>query len=271
MMSVNTPSVTPLRWLSEAQRDQLLRRIDDAFCTVISQWIVVEESSAPSIKIATDRLPSTGSCYTAFVDTKPVATLTFETSALRLLLHLPSNAHVDSNDPQSFLSNMEVDLATVLLRQVIANDAGGTVSVKREAPHDKRPWITNASRRLFDIQCDGNTTCGQLELTSTLVNKLIPRGASSDISGLLPRRQAVGKETVLLNAAIGHVELSFIELQQLTEGDVLMMNQMLSSPVLITTAAGQPVAEAVLGRHENQMALQIVSLAASNAPRRSIK
>jgi len=272
-MTTTTNDITkvPLRWLNDAQRKQLRSSVQDAINAMMPRW-QMNPAQASSVKIDTaiDQNRSSGSCYCVTIDEAIALVMRLEFGALRWLLNLPVAAVTDTQNAESFTAAVELDFVEDFSRQLLDKVRRHSMSVKRANPADIRTRSTRLGRHILNVAVDGRI-CGQVEVLPSVLNQMIPRQAAKPAFGLSSRRSAVGAEQIALNATIGQVEIPFTELREVVVGDVLVLNESLAGPVKLRTLTGRRVAEAMLGRRENKIALQISSVAtAESIVKRSI-
>jgi len=263
MTTINTKVANvPLRWLTASQREQLRAWIEEAMDAVMPRWRRDPQSSSVKVGIATEQHLAAGNLYCVTSQGVTAAVLYLELDALRYLLNLPVGVMVNVNDAESFMARMEIDFVTDLSRQLLGRLSTEPLSVRRATLSDIKLPGTKQSRQFFNVLVDGCHHVGQIEVASSIINRMIKRPPSMPAADLLARRNAIGTEHVELNAAIGHVELPFSELREVAVGDVLMLNESLTALVKLSTCTGVKFAEAMLGRRENKVALQISSVVA---------
>jgi hypothetical protein len=265
-------TVTPLRWLSEAQRNQLVVRIRDACTRVLSEWSAARGGSLPSVRYDEDRRALDGSRFYVQLKSETLAAWTFESDGLQHLLHLPLGLQISERDADGFSGRLELELVTALSNQLLSHIEHEQLTIRRAPLDDASEFDNKVARHVFAIGVEGQTCCCQLELSPVWVNKLIPRSTAPAKASLVSRRAAIGSDVVKLNATLGHIKLSFNELHGLRVGDVLVMDAALTNPISIHTSSGRAVADATLGRRKTQLALQIATLAMPNlATKRSTR
>jgi len=261
---------TPLRWLSKAQRECLQSDITSALHSMASEWKVRSEESGIVIDAAADRVAVAGNHYRVLVDSKAMLAINLELDALRYLLSLPVGVSADAYHEDGFMACLERDFLTELSRRLLSKVKFETLSVRR-ATSDVFFKGSKHRQHLFDIRTGGRAF-GQIEFLSEAIEQMVARPVATSIKALLARRNAIVKEQVQLRATIGQVELPFVELRQIVVGDVLLLNESLASLVKLNTVSGRKVAEAMLGRNENRIALKISSLATADVvAKRSIQ
>ena len=260
-MQTKRIATTPLRWLGESQLNLLCQMVRNAFVDVMSEWTNERGSLLLSVKVAADRGYSTlGTCYRVSAGDNALALLTLEHDAIAKFLQIHDEIHLDSNDPDSFLARLEFDLVEAISQKLGIKDPQRVTSIDRVEPGGIQRLTIEKCRQVLDIILDGRFTLGQLELAPTLIDELVPRQSFKSSAELSRRRDGIGTEQAVLNATLGHVEVPFCELHELTVGDVLVMDNALSASITLRTNSGQPVAEAVLGRQQNHFALQVSAL-----------
>jgi len=271
-MQHKEPSPVPMRWLSEAQRNQLVTHIRSTCTNVLHDWSAAHNDILPLVRYVEDRRSLLGCNYLVEHESTVLAIWALEVDSLKQLLRLPPGTQVSFNDGDGFAANLELDLVTALSRQLVPDELKSKINVKRILHSDVSGLIGKGVRHVFDIGCDSQSACCQLELSPTLINLQFPRATSQKNINVVSRRIAIGNEAVPLDANLGHIELSFNELRDLRVGDVLILEQALTKPITIHTKTGKLVGEAMLGRYKTHLALQIEGLPTpNNSAKRSIR
>src|SRR5690348_8745122 len=167
---LNADAPMSLRWLSESQRNRLCSQVHDAITAVVSQWGMLGRESTTYVEFTTEQdNHSASACYYLFNDTTPIAALRTGVDALRQLLHLPASTHFTSRDTDSFLAQLETDLADAILRRVVGNNLEGTLTTRRVEPSENPCLRVGRVRYLFNIGCGHNhSPCAQLEFSPAL-------------------------------------------------------------------------------------------------------
>jgi hypothetical protein len=268
----NSTRKVPLRWLSKSQRESLRASIVQAIEAMEAAWKVRPDSVPVRVEYSSDRQGFGGNQYSVLLDSKVMLSIKLEADALRYLLSLPAGVSIDAYGDDGFMAHLEEDFVTELSRQLLKNMTYTELSVRRATPSDLVYQVTQKSLHIFNLASDSSHLVGQIEFLPEAIDKMFTRAGVKRDKELSARNKAIGKEQIQLSATIGQVELPFVELRQIVVGDVLVLNESLSSPVKLNTSTGRNVAQAMLGRNENRIALKIDSLAMSDViAKRSIQ
>lgn len=101
----------------------------------------------------------------------------------------------------------------------------------------------------------------ELELTPQLAEALL--GARPPVTTpefMSARRQAADAERLTVTVSLGSASVSWRDLQDLSVGDAIVLDQDLGSPLTVAVGASKTIAEARLGRVDKALAVQIARI-----------
>jgi hypothetical protein len=110
----------------------------------------------------------------------------------------------------------------------------------------------------------GDNVIVRLKLAPLLINALVPAVAAATGARTEPRRHAIGRERVGLQAVLGEVAMSLADFASLRVGDVIVLEEPLGSGCRIAVPGVAVVADAVLGKRGTARAVRISRVQVKN-------
>lgn len=130
------------------------------------------------------------------------------------------------------------------------DEDGGTHAARIDTARKQRAFPVAVSFGPHNAKCT-------LILHPRLVESLAPKRRVAAPGALDRRRLAIADEAVRVQAFLGDVELSLAELTSLSEGDVIVLDHVLSEPAQLLTDAGTHVCTVALGSNGNRRAVRV--------------
>lgn len=96
-----------------------------------------------------------------------------------------------------------------------------------------------------------------LTLTSLLLQRFGLRTATQPVENVVSRRTAIRQEATRVEAVLGSVDVTLLDVAKLAPGDVIVLDQSLGQAGHLTTPAGAHIAKIVLGRSGAQRAVSL--------------
>ena len=95
-------------------------------------------------------------------------------------------------------------------------------------------------------------------LSAAIVDQWVPRARSAvPEEKVLPRKAAIRDNDVRVDVVLGDVDVGCVDLTQLAVGDVLVLNQELTSPAKLQSIAGTFIAKVQVGRVGERLGVHI--------------
>ena len=139
-----------------------------------------------------------------------------------------------------------------------AGEADLLVHVARWSPHCldeplRRRWVA------VTISFDGIRPVLSLLLDSPLTARLAPGTATADRrDGLAKRRAAIRAASARVEVVLGDAEVEFAQLTDLAVGDVVVLNQALTSPAQLYSTNGTKISAVQLGQVGTKLAVSMI-------------
>jgi flagellar motor switch/type III secretory pathway protein FliN len=116
-----------------------------------------------------------------------------------------------------------------------------------------------ARRRLTaKVVCGGSSAGIDIELSARFIALAVPAKAHAPAHELARKRSAISAESVHIEGVLGEVEISLDDLTRLSESDVVVLDQSLSSTGYLAMADGRRVVDVALGSSGTQRAISVV-------------
>lgn len=137
--------------------------------------------------------------------------------------------------------------------------------VRRPGSSAQEEAVPAWHRRAFHVRISAGPAEGmrtlELDVAPRLAEALLgERPAVSLPEPLSPRRQAMQAEQLTVTVSLGSASVSWRDLNRLSIGDAIVLDQDLSAPCTLTVGRSNPIAEAHLGRVDDSLAVQVARI-----------
>jgi flagellar motor switch/type III secretory pathway protein FliN len=168
-----------------------------------------------------------------------------------------------SNDVAEIAAGLELAAVEMLARRILAAADAGASTVEgttaRVQPLDIRQLLA-ARYVAANVTGDDGRDLFNLLISPALVNALLPAPRAVQSTEQMQRRTlAVADESVALEAVLGSSEVSVADLTKLAVGDVMVLNESLSSPAELRIRGGERVAMVSIGRLAGRRAIAVMN------------
>jgi hypothetical protein len=254
-------SVVPYLLLGESRR----RRLQERLGALVDSWYRTWAPPTAAEPLA-ELAPAAGREPTVRGDTwvfaaahggQPVLKATVPTDLLRILNGIGT---LDSAHGSLILRLTETTVTALCAEICGSAFPGARCPVTRLDPATSAT-TTGAQVLLVSVTLDRPRPLLELVLTPVLIDALLAgRPAVRSNEALTPRRRACQEQPARVTAILGTATVSWRDLQALSEGDVIVLDQSLTAPCTLRVGTDRPIADAQLGRVGNSLAAQIMFL-----------
>ena len=256
------PGELPYRLLGASGRSRLQQRLEAAARRWLDTW--TSKDSVPlSIRLATDSVPlprvldPLAESYRISANGAAALEVRFFPRGLGAVVGLPADRVASG---AGALRGLAAQLAAALLRGLV-NELMDSASIaawdfdERVGGQPARCGEHLSSQRALVAVADREIA--ELVLLPPLVNALAPPGGQQGKGRVEPRRAAIGKARVKVDAVLGTVELSVSDFLSLDRGDVIVLGTRLAHGCRVEVPRAAALAEAVVGRCGDRRAVRI--------------
>ena len=258
-----SPDHLPYRLLGSTGHARLQQRLEAAVRRWLDTW--TRKATVPVVvRLATDDTPlprvvdAQAESHHVAANGVAVLDIRFFPRGLNAVVGFPAAGPSAAGAPRA--KGLAAQLSSAMLRGLV-NELMDSASVAKWEfdegcwrPHGQRTKRSLSQRALVTI---GDRDLAELEISPLIVNGLVPLGGSQSKGRVEPRRGAIGKARVKLDAVLGTVELSVSEFLSLDRGDVVVLGTRLGHACRVEIPGVGGVAEAVVGKHGEHRAVRI--------------
>jgi flagellar motor switch/type III secretory pathway protein FliN len=258
-----SPDHLPYRLLGSSGRSRLQQRLETAVRCWLDTW-AQKATVTVAVRLATDDTPLPrvldphAEAHHVAANGVAVLDIRFFPRALTAVMGFPTDGLSAAGAPPA--KGLAAQLSSAMLRGLV-NELMDSASVAKWEfdeggwrPHGQRTKRSLSQRALVSI---GDRDLAELEISPLIVTGLVPLGAPQSKGRVEPRRGAIGKARVKLDAVLGNVELSVSEFLSLDRGDVIVLGTRLGHGCRVEIPEVGGVAEAVVGKRGEHRAVRI--------------
>ena len=166
-----------------------------------------------------------------------------------------------STTSDELLSELRIEVLKSLCSAVLTRAKASDAAIEVLAAGEKFPPDAHTSRHVtVDVSLGSARAAVTLMLTPALIELLALRTpVTMPQEKLSRRRAAIREEHTRVEAVLGSVEVTLLDLAKLAEGDVIVLDQPLGQAGYLTTPAGAHITKIVLGRNGAERAVSMAS------------
>ncbi|HWW21062.1 MAG TPA: FliM/FliN family flagellar motor C-terminal domain-containing protein [Steroidobacteraceae bacterium] len=259
----------PYLLLGESRQRQLQERLSELVMQWHRTW-APERSTQPSVQLGPEGEAQTvrGEAWTYRVlsGADTLMQICVRADLLRILCGVGAGEGVFAAGfapaPASLAAELTQQILLALGQQVVRAALPAAECTVQRLVGTNCPDIVSGVRILsVFMSADRSRPTALLTLSPTLTDALLgARPGPALREPMVGRRQASSEQLIRLRAVLGVATVSWQELNALSVGDVIVLDQALSAPCSLMAGDEREIADVALGQMDNVMAAQVTRL-----------